>query len=101
MHVSTLQDALVRKRALDMFIERLDGIALVCTEAERAFFLDMLPGLRAMLRSKAHDSHSVVDKETALLTIQVLCKYFGSSAPGDFAQVGIIRQSPLRIIFSS
>ncbi|OQR98818.1 hypothetical protein ACHHYP_07843 [Achlya hypogyna] len=78
------EDGAIRRRALQLLNERIEETEATLTVEEELLFVEMLDDLSAVL---ADDSALLGDKQMALLSVDVLCRFFASKHSAPFLEV--------------
>ncbi|GMF30012.1 unnamed protein product [Phytophthora lilii] len=79
-------NSLVRKKAMQLFNERLQEERDTLTSGEALLFIDMLDELDSILQN-VDGSESSVNIQTALLSVDILARNFAENHPKRFQQV--------------
>ena len=78
------EDPLVGRYALRFFNSNIETRKATMTSAEVALLLDLLKELE---RELASDDEAVLNKQTALLSVEIVCRHFGEFSPDAFLKL--------------
>lgn len=79
-------DVMIRRKAMELFNERVNGLEGDVSEAEEQDLTGMVKELAVLVEKESDDTESVINKQSALLCISSLARLSGESFPAPYIE---------------